>query len=159
MVVRNELLFFRQRDGPYIPTLRLLHKCEWTSVSCLVWNLWRGRLKWTPPPPSLSFPSPLDPTLLPQLQVDKGAIKFVLSGANIMCPGLTSPGARMDVSIPADTVIVSLPVWLYSYQVWIQSVLLYTQLCPQLSLALCCTSSRYGVCRNVGIATYSAVVE
>ena len=28
-------------------------------------------------------------------QVDKGAIKFVLSGANIMCPGLTSPGACM----------------------------------------------------------------
>lgn len=60
-----------------------------------------------------------------------------------MCPGLTSPGARMDVSVPGDTVIVSLPVWLYSYQVWIQSVLLYTQLCPQLSLARCCTSSGY----------------
>lgn len=29
------------------------------------------------------------------LQVDKGAIRFVLSGANIMCPGLTSPGACM----------------------------------------------------------------
>lgn len=29
-------------------------------------------------------------------QVDKGAIRFVLSGANIMCPGLTSPGARMS---------------------------------------------------------------
>lgn len=28
-------------------------------------------------------------------QVDKGAIRFVLSGANIMCPGLTSPGACM----------------------------------------------------------------
>lgn len=28
-------------------------------------------------------------------QVDKGAIRFVLSGANIMCPGLTSPGAQM----------------------------------------------------------------
>lgn len=26
--VRGELLFFKQRDGPYIPTLRLLHKCE-----------------------------------------------------------------------------------------------------------------------------------
>jgi malignant T-cell-amplified sequence len=29
-------------------------------------------------------------------QVDKGAIRFVLSGANIMCPGLTSPGAFMN---------------------------------------------------------------
>jgi PUA domain protein len=30
------------------------------------------------------------------MQVDKGAIRFVLSGANIMCPGLTSPGAKMS---------------------------------------------------------------
>ena len=29
---------------------------------------------------------------MPIMQVDKGAIKFVLSGANIMCPGFTSPG-------------------------------------------------------------------
>jgi PUA domain protein len=36
-----------------------------------------------------------DPFILPHMQVDKGAIRFVLSGANIMCPGLTSPGARM----------------------------------------------------------------
>ena len=28
--------------------------------------------------------------------MDKGAIRFVLSGANIMCPGLTSPGAYMN---------------------------------------------------------------
>lgn len=31
--------------------------------------------------------------------MDRGAIKYVLSGANIMCPGLTSPGARMDVEV------------------------------------------------------------
>lgn len=35
------------------------------------------------------------PVFLPMEQVDKGAIRFVLSGANIMCPGLTSPGACM----------------------------------------------------------------
>ncbi|KAJ3062078.1 Malignant T-cell-amplified sequence 1 [Quaeritorhiza haematococci] len=35
------------------------------------------------------------PDILPKVQVDKGAIKFVLSGAQIMCPGLTSPGARL----------------------------------------------------------------
>lgn len=58
----GELLFFKQRDGPYIPTLRLVHKY---------------------------------PFILPHMQVDKGAIRFVLSGANIMCPGLTSPGAKM----------------------------------------------------------------
>ena len=28
LVKGSELLMFRQRDGPYIPTLRLLHKCE-----------------------------------------------------------------------------------------------------------------------------------
>ncbi|XP_059766963.1 malignant T-cell-amplified sequence 1 isoform X3 [Balaenoptera ricei] len=37
----------------------------------------------------------LYPFILPHQQVDKGAIKFVLSGANIMCPGLTSPGAKL----------------------------------------------------------------
>ncbi|XP_069603297.1 malignant T-cell-amplified sequence 1 [Ranitomeya imitator] len=62
LTVNGELLFFRQREGPFYPTLRLLHKY---------------------------------PFILPHQQVDKGAIKFVLSGANIMCPGLTSPGAKL----------------------------------------------------------------
>ena len=35
------------------------------------------------------------PFILPHQQVDKGAIKFVLNGSNIMCPGLTSPGAKL----------------------------------------------------------------
>lgn len=48
----------------------------------------------------------LDPFILPHQQVDKGAIKFVLSGANIMCPGLTSPGAKLYPAGP-DTVVVS----------------------------------------------------
>lgn len=47
-----------------------------------------------------------DPFLLPWEQVDKGAIRFVLSGANIMCPGLTSPGAKMT-PVPKGTVVVS----------------------------------------------------
>ncbi|XP_065567896.1 malignant T-cell-amplified sequence 1 homolog [Artemia franciscana] len=58
----GDYLFFRHREGPWIPTLRLLHRF---------------------------------PYILPWEQVDKGAIKFVLSGANIMCPGLTSPGAKI----------------------------------------------------------------
>ncbi|XP_014669114.1 PREDICTED: malignant T-cell-amplified sequence 1-B-like [Priapulus caudatus] len=65
----GELLFFRHREGRYMPTLRLIHKY---------------------------------PFLLPPLQVDKGAIRFILSGANIMCPGLTSPGAKLT-SVPKDT--------------------------------------------------------
>lgn len=47
-----------------------------------------------------------DPFILPHQQVDKGAIKFVLSGANIMCPGLTSPGAKLYPA-KVDTVVVS----------------------------------------------------
>ncbi|GLV35579.1 Malignant T cell amplified sequence 1 [Carabus blaptoides fortunei] len=67
----GELLFFRHREGPWMPTLRLFHKF---------------------------------PFFLPMEQVDKGAIRFVLSGANIMCPGLTSPGAKMT-QVPKGTVV------------------------------------------------------
>ncbi|XP_022374222.1 malignant T-cell-amplified sequence 1 [Enhydra lutris kenyoni] len=45
-----------------------------------------------------------DPFILPHQQVDKGAIKFVLSGANIMCPGLTSPGAKLYPAV-VDTIV------------------------------------------------------
>ena len=43
------------------------------------------------------------PEIMPRLRVDRGAIKFVLSGANIMCPGLTSPGATIHDEVPAGT--------------------------------------------------------
>lgn len=33
--------------------------------------------------------------MMKKLRVDTGAIKFVLAGADVMCPGLTSPGATM----------------------------------------------------------------
>jgi malignant T-cell-amplified sequence len=68
VIVNNEVLFYSQRDGPFYPTLRLLHKY---------------------------------PTMMPKMQVDKGAIRFVLGGANIMCPGFTSPGGSMPVSLEA----------------------------------------------------------
>ncbi|GFY94896.1 pseudouridine synthase and archaeosine transglycosylase (PUA) domain-containing protein [Actinidia rufa] len=38
-----------------------------------------------------------------KLQVDRGAIKFVLAGANIMCPGLTSPGGALDDAVAEET--------------------------------------------------------
>jgi len=38
--------------------------------------------------------------MMPKLRADTGAIKFVLSGANIMCPGLTSPGATIHDEVP-----------------------------------------------------------
>ncbi|XP_064374256.1 malignant T-cell-amplified sequence 1 isoform X2 [Dromaius novaehollandiae] len=84
LTVNGELLFFRQREGIFYPTLRLLHKCKFPEDS--------------------SGGGERDPFILPHQQVDKGAIKFVLSGANIMCPGLTSPGAKL---YPAaiDTVV------------------------------------------------------
>ncbi|KAF7286512.1 malignant T-cell-amplified sequence 1 homolog [Rhynchophorus ferrugineus] len=67
----GEQQFFRQREGQWMPTLKLLHKY---------------------------------PFFLPMQQVDKGAIRFVLSGANIMCPGLTSPGAQMT-EVQKDTIV------------------------------------------------------
>jgi len=67
----QEILFFNDHDGPFYPTLRLLHKF---------------------------------PHMLPHLQVDYGAIKHVIGGANIMCPGLTSPGAKMT-DVPEDSIV------------------------------------------------------
>ncbi|EAL71479.1 hypothetical protein DDB_G0271910 [Dictyostelium discoideum AX4] len=72
VLINNEVLFFNEREGPYYPTLRFLHKY---------------------------------PNILPHVQVDKGAIKFVLQGANIMCRGLTSPGAKMEVDLPVDAIV------------------------------------------------------
>ena len=45
-----------------------------------------------------------DPDILPKFRVDRGAIRFVLSGANIMAPGLTSAGGEMD-DVPAESVV------------------------------------------------------
>lgn len=44
--------------------------------------------------PSLRFVHKF-PEAFPTVQVDRGAIKFVMAGSNIMCPGLTSPGAAL----------------------------------------------------------------
>ena len=46
------------------------------------------------------------PECFPRVQVDRGAIKFVLGGANIMCPGLTSPGAKLpEQNLEQDTIV------------------------------------------------------
>ncbi len=39
------------------------------------------------------------PTMMKRMQVDKGAIRFILSGANIMCRGFTSPGGCLPVEL------------------------------------------------------------
>jgi PUA domain protein len=36
------------------------------------------------------------PFMMPHMQCDKGAIKHILSGSDVMCPGLTSPGGKME---------------------------------------------------------------
>jgi PUA domain protein len=41
------------------------------------------------------------PNCFPRLRIDRGAIRFVLSGATLMAPGLTSPGGRLP-NDPAD---------------------------------------------------------
>ncbi|PWN87802.1 hypothetical protein FA10DRAFT_269084 [Acaromyces ingoldii] len=75
LVYKGEALFFQHFDGPYLPTLHLLHKY---------------------------------PFLMPQIQVDRGAIKFLLSGANIMAPGLLTAGGRLppdEEALPAGTAV------------------------------------------------------
>lgn len=36
------------------------------------------------------------PYLLPKWRCDKGAIKFLMNGSNVMCPGLTHPNAKLE---------------------------------------------------------------
>ena len=69
LIVNNEIIFFNQRDGPFFPTLKLLHKF---------------------------------PTMMDRIQVDKGAIRFILGGANIMCPGITSKGGHIPKPVDVD---------------------------------------------------------
>lgn len=45
------------------------------------------------------------PDMLPSVQVDRGAIKFVLSGANVMSPGLTSAGGKLPDPSKGETPI------------------------------------------------------
>lgn len=85
----GDYLFFKQRDGPYYPSLRLIHKCKNKHTKFV----------------QLNRHCSIDPFICPLMQVDKGAITFVLSGANIMCPGLTSKGAIMTAGLPANAVV------------------------------------------------------
>jgi predicted ribosome-associated RNA-binding protein Tma20 len=132
LVLDKTPLFFSMRDGPWFPTLRLLHQvwrsccarcaharlrtlepagCPPASGPCLAASgrsadvEWQAELSLTkaffphgtlqPSPPVPPLYRLQYPDMMPRLRADLGAIKFVLSGANIMCPGLTSPGATM----------------------------------------------------------------
>ncbi|GBE82494.1 hypothetical protein BKA93DRAFT_761202 [Sparassis latifolia] len=73
--LQGEPLFFQHFDGPFYPTLRLLHQY---------------------------------PFLLPMVRVDRGAIRFLLAGAHMMCPGMTSAGGYLppaDAALPAGTAV------------------------------------------------------
>ncbi|WVQ80278.1 hypothetical protein IAT38_002383 [Cryptococcus sp. DSM 104549] len=70
--VQTVPLFFQHFDGPYVPTLKLLHKY---------------------------------PAMLPHVQIDRGAIKFLLAGANMMAPGLLSAGGRLPDGLEEGTVV------------------------------------------------------
>ncbi|KAG8831328.1 translation machinery-associated protein 20 [Serendipita sp. 399] len=90
--LQGQPLFFQHFDGPFIPTLRLLHKCELLSQEGVV---------------ALTLDTTV-PRILPALQVDRGAIRFLLAGANMMCPGFTSKGGQLpepEAALPTGVVV------------------------------------------------------
>ncbi|BEI84711.1 hypothetical protein CcaverHIS002_0501120 [Cutaneotrichosporon cavernicola] len=70
--VHSVPIFFNHFDGPFIPTLRVLHRY---------------------------------PALLPHVQIDRGAIKFLLAGANMMAPGLLSKGGILPEGLAKDAIV------------------------------------------------------
>jgi len=44
--------------------------------------------------------------MMPHMKCDKGAIKHILTGSDIMCPGLTSAGGKMDETVAKGQVVV-----------------------------------------------------
>lgn len=47
-----------------------------------------------------------DPYILPMVKVDRGAIRFLLGGAHMMCPGFTSKGGHLpppEEALPAGS--------------------------------------------------------
>ncbi|CAM9433933.1 unnamed protein product [Ectocarpus fasciculatus] len=43
--------------------------------------------------------------MMPTMRVDKGAISFVMNGANIMCQGFTSKGGRIETPLEAGAAV------------------------------------------------------
>ena len=95
-VVNGEPLFFRVREGPYFPTLKLLHKCAWLAPTPPRRRLCFFSARRNPPTPPNA-----DPTMMARVRADKGAVKFLLKGADVMCPGLTSAGGEVSAELPA----------------------------------------------------------
>lgn len=93
LALHGEPLFFQHFDGPYLPSLKLLHKCE---LPCFKPEF-KLLLRWG---------HNVVPNLLPHVQIDRGAIPYLLGGANMMCPGFTSKGGKLpekEAALPAGT--------------------------------------------------------
>ena len=91
----NEVLFFQERDGPFFPTLKLLHKYPTIMTRVVVDT---GAIKLGIYllsfilPATLSSNSKILPFSSTKITTYFGARKrYVLQGANVMVPGLTSP--------------------------------------------------------------------
>jgi predicted RNA-binding protein (TIGR00451 family) len=72
------------------------------STNASVYSLLQrcAELRWLIMTPSCLAPA--DPFILPHVRIDRGAIRFLLAGAHMMCPGLTSA----DAALPAGTPVV-----------------------------------------------------
>ena len=55
--------FFQVRDGPWLPTLRTLHRCARVACCLLLWHQ------------GACFRS-ADPHIMPKVGVDKGQLRF-----------------------------------------------------------------------------------
>ena len=75
LVAKGEPLFFQQRDGPWYPTLRLVHR----RASCFRDHVWR---------------------------TDSGAVRFVLAGSNVMCPGFTNEEGDITPELRVDEPVI-----------------------------------------------------
>lgn len=70
--------------------------------------------------------SVIDPDMIIKVQVDTGAIKFILGGADVMCPGLTSAGGNLPDGLAEGTPVVnhrmarSFPVNFCCRQLWLK---------------------------------------
>lgn len=76
---------------------------RWSSIYSCHWSSPGARDNTTDRLSSITYPSYRAcavPNMMPRIQVDTGAIKFVLGGANVMCPGITNPGGAIPVELP-----------------------------------------------------------
>jgi malignant T-cell-amplified sequence len=78
-------ILFQHRDGPILPTLKWIHPfCYDTPKENERNNSNTENDASNPSSPPSAVP-------FTYVQVDAGAIPYLLGGANIMCPGLTKP--------------------------------------------------------------------